>query len=64
MSGQNPHRNDFMLALAKAQKAMQRGDLAAANQWTRLAERHLVIAHRLATIPNAINPMIPATPRR
>ncbi|MDP3740156.1 MAG: hypothetical protein Q8R02_22415 [Hyphomonadaceae bacterium] len=55
----NPYRDDFTLALDNARKAMSKGNLAQANQWTRLAERHLAITYRLATIMDAQNPLVP-----
>ena len=38
--------HEFFRALAKARRATRSGDYAAADRWTRLAERHLAIADR------------------
>jgi len=38
--------NDFYRALTQARKAMHRGDIAVAKEWTALVERHLRIAER------------------
>jgi hypothetical protein len=38
--------DDFYRALTQARKAVNRGDLPAAKEWTSLVERHLRIAER------------------
>jgi hypothetical protein len=62
MAAHNPYRNDFTLALDHARKAMSKGNLAQANQWTRLAERHLAISVKLGSLMDKYNPLVP--PRR
>lgn len=55
----NPYRDDFALALEHARKAMTRGNLAQANQWTKLAERHLAISVKLGWLMDRANPLLP-----
>ena len=38
--------DDFYRALTQARKAVHRGDIAAAKEWTSLVERHIRIAER------------------
>ena len=45
----NPNEN-FFLAMRRARIAMHGGDLAAADSWTKLAERHLRIIERQVTL--------------
>ena len=44
-------RNQGKNALKQADRATRRGDLAAAERWTRIAERMAEAAHKLADIP-------------
>ncbi len=57
MSRKNPYCNDFTLALEQARKAMSKGNLAQANQWTRLAERHVAMSARISKMLDRENPM-------
>ena len=39
--------HDFFRALSQARAATRRGDLAAADKWMKLAERHVRLGERL-----------------
>jgi hypothetical protein len=57
-------REDFLLALRQSRIAIHRGDIATAERWTRLAERHLDIARRQAELNATEPPRYGAAPRR
>ena len=42
--------DDYVRSLREARKARRRGDIGAADHWTRIAERHLRMATRLAEL--------------
>ena len=42
--------DDYVRSLREARKARRRGDIGAADRWTRIAERHLRMAARLAEL--------------
>ncbi|HYD84365.1 MAG TPA: hypothetical protein VEA63_09935 [Opitutus sp.] len=46
----------FFVALNKSAKAARRGDVAAAERWQRVAERHLAIAERFQKLAPDRNP--------
>lgn len=48
------YKEDFHIALRRSRIAMHRGDLAEAERWTRLAERHLDIGLRYREIRHDI----------
>ncbi len=52
--------HDFFRAVHKANKATRRGDHASADRWTRIAERHLLLAKRL----DDLAPKPPPEPRK
>jgi hypothetical protein len=41
------HYADYVRSLRQARKARRRGDVAAADHWSRIAERHMRMAERL-----------------
>jgi len=43
-------KEDFHIALRQARIAMHRGDIAASERWTSLAERHVAIGLRYKEI--------------
>jgi hypothetical protein len=53
--------DDFYRALAHARKAVHRGDLAMAKEWTSLVERHIRIAERHEALMQAMEK--PARPK-
>jgi len=57
----SPH-DDYVRSLHQARKARRRGDLTKADQWTRIAERHLRMATRLSELKAPYLPGPPWTP--
>jgi hypothetical protein len=57
--------DDFYRALAQARKAVHRGDIAAAKEWTSLVERHIRIAerHEALTMARSTQPATRKTPK-
>lgn len=43
-------QHDFFLAINNARKAARRGDISATERWLKAAERHTLIAERMALL--------------
>jgi hypothetical protein len=54
--------HQFFVALNNSAKAGRRGQIAEAERWQRVAERHLAIAERLAKLAAPAKPQWPRNP--